>query len=655
MGFLEEIRNSTMIFLHGIEKQNLGGELQTDGLIDISQTQLIFSTLPLVFLAMLSWYVDLELTSPIIVGCIRTFVQLSILGLILNPIFGWGVTYWWVVIGYVFFMVVLASNEAASRSQYSFPGMNICVLAAMVVSVGIVAIFAFGMVVQANPPWDPQYVIPICGMLLGNCVSGVSVALDIALTNLVEQRREVELLLSFGASIYEASFRLMKDAVRSGTMPQLNSMAIIGLVSIPGMMTGQILGGAPVTAAARYQILIMYFIGFCAFSNIFAVVFIAIRAGFDTKTHSLQTDHFVKRGKKKKQCPTQLADCLAYPFSCCCPGKVENDYDKRFVNDPSVNKGELEPLNESNSSSTKIRLYTLHNPSSSDHPLPETNSLHAALEIRGVSRSVPLDKGNSRILRKSSSLVSTSSSSSSLVTPQRTKTLFNNLNVNIKEGEIVAVSGPSGAGKSQLLRIIAGLTPPDDQTELNTGGEVLLHGRTTRYNNKRKGNLFYDMTTWRQKVRYVTQYKVDIPGTPRDFMNQIAALHSWKQEHRHPVSGLGEEGENAHYLHSTPNLQQLENTTMKLLKDWGIESPSIALDAEWTSLSGGESQRVILALSLSSRPAVLLLDESTSGLDLTTKMKVEETILTYANLYGMIVLMSTHDEEQIERIMSREG
>jgi len=71
-------------------------------------------------------------------------------------------------------------------------------------------------------------------MLLGNCINGVSLALNSLFTSLVECSREVELLLSFGASDYEATSRLVREAVRNGTMPQLNSMAIIGIISIPG-------------------------------------------------------------------------------------------------------------------------------------------------------------------------------------------------------------------------------------------------------------------------------------------------------------------------------------------------------------------------------------------------------------------------------------
>lgn len=111
----------------------------------------------------------------------------------------------------------------------------------------------FGLILQPIPVWSPTYVIPIVGMLLGNCINGISLSLNSMLTSMVDSAREIELLLSFGASSYEAVSRLLNEAVRTGTMPQLNGMAIIGIISIPGMMTGQILGGSPVREAARYQ------------------------------------------------------------------------------------------------------------------------------------------------------------------------------------------------------------------------------------------------------------------------------------------------------------------------------------------------------------------------------------------------------------------
>lgn len=201
---------------------------QDDPLIEVSLGHILLTMAPLVGVALLSWHLELGLESSILTGLTRAFVQLSVLSFILQPIFSWGVRLWWVVLGYVLVMVLLAAFESTNRSKYFFDGMFWSVLVVMLANVCWVSIFAFAIILQPTPVWDPQYVIPIAGMLLGNCINGVSLSLNAMLTSMVESSREIELLLSFGATSYEASFRLLKEAARSGTIPQLNGMAIIG-------------------------------------------------------------------------------------------------------------------------------------------------------------------------------------------------------------------------------------------------------------------------------------------------------------------------------------------------------------------------------------------------------------------------------------------
>lgn len=206
----------------------------TEGLIPVSTPLLIISTIPLFIHAFLSSQMGLGLESPIVVGILRTFVQLSVLGAILRPIFHWGIELWWLVLLYVLFMVTLASIETSNHSKYYFQGMFSGILAAFLLNIGLVSLFAFGLIIQPHPLWNPQYVIPIIGMLLGNCINGVALSLNATISAFVEQVHEIELFLSFGASPEEASARLMREAVRVGAMPMLNSMAVIGLISIPG-------------------------------------------------------------------------------------------------------------------------------------------------------------------------------------------------------------------------------------------------------------------------------------------------------------------------------------------------------------------------------------------------------------------------------------
>ena len=99
-----------------------------------------------------------------------------------------------------------------------------------------------------------------------------------------------------------------------------------------------------------------------------------------------------------------------------------------------------------------------------------------------------------------------------------------------------------------------------------------------------------------------------------------------------------------------PSLNDMCDTVQSLIQEWGLDK--FLLESEWKELSGGESQRMLLAIALASRPKVMLLDESTSALDLKTKIKVEKSIETYCKRERMVAIWITHDEAQQKRLES---
>lgn len=113
---------------------------------------------------------------------------------------------------------------------------------------------------EQNPFWIPETFIPTMGMLLGNMMSGMAVGLSSCLSSVSTRKEHIETYLAFGASRWEAGQSIAVEAVRLAMLPTINQMSVIGLISIPGMMTGQILGGAPVMNAVRYQQIIMFLI-----------------------------------------------------------------------------------------------------------------------------------------------------------------------------------------------------------------------------------------------------------------------------------------------------------------------------------------------------------------------------------------------------------
>jgi putative ABC transport system permease protein len=127
----------------------------------------------------------------------------------------------------------------------------------MVISYVIVSYLVTAVLINVEPWWKPQYFIPLGGMVIGNSMNAIAIALERLLGELRGRRLEVEMMLCLGADYKEASQDMFRNAMRAGMIPSINSMMGVGIVFIPGMMTGQILAGADPLQAIRYQIIVM--------------------------------------------------------------------------------------------------------------------------------------------------------------------------------------------------------------------------------------------------------------------------------------------------------------------------------------------------------------------------------------------------------------
>jgi putative ABC transport system permease protein len=228
---------------------------------------------------LLSVWLRLGLERTLAIASARTVGQLALLGVVLEPVFAAGNP--WLVGAICLGMIALAAREAANRSSRSFPGIVPSSLLALLVAGGGTAILGTAAIIQVDPWWEPRYLIPMLGMILGNGLTGISLGLDRCLQQLDEHRGRVEALLAFGAEPWEASRALAAEALRAGMVPILNSMSVVGLVTIPGMMTGQILGGTPPLQAAAYQMLILFLIAAATGLGALVSILLAVRAVFD--------------------------------------------------------------------------------------------------------------------------------------------------------------------------------------------------------------------------------------------------------------------------------------------------------------------------------------------------------------------------------------
>jgi putative ABC transport system permease protein len=227
----------------------------TPGIVYIGYWQLAIGLVFILLAGLASLYHALKLEKDLLVGTIRTFIQLFALGYILIFIFKLDNAA--VVLAVFGFMIFFAAWEIRSRIKEKQVTFFWPLFISMVISYVIVAYMVTAVVVSVKPWWKPQYFIPLGGMVIGNSMNAIAIALERLLGELRKRRQEVEAMLCLGANYKEASKDILRTAMRAGMIPSINSMMAVGIVFIPGMMTGQILAGADPIQAVRYQIVVM--------------------------------------------------------------------------------------------------------------------------------------------------------------------------------------------------------------------------------------------------------------------------------------------------------------------------------------------------------------------------------------------------------------
>ncbi|AIL32083.1 ABC transporter permease [Basilea psittacipulmonis] len=220
----------------------------------------------------ISFMMKLGLAKKTLIAAIRTIVQLSAIGFILKYIFSTDHPLWVVII--ILIMTMIAGLSAAARSQYTYRGQKIDSLISVWITAWIVAIIGLYIVLHIHPWYSPQYIIPIIGMILGNSLNAVSLTFHRITQLLAQDKPQIEMLLAMGATPWEAFRQCAKQAVTAGMLPSINNMSVVGIVSLPGMMTGQILAGGDPEQAVRYQIVILFLM--CAAASMGSILAVVL-------------------------------------------------------------------------------------------------------------------------------------------------------------------------------------------------------------------------------------------------------------------------------------------------------------------------------------------------------------------------------------------
>ncbi len=232
-------------------------------------------------LAGLSHRLRLGLGRRLLVAGLRSAVQLGLLGMILKFLFSQ--VHPGLIAALALVMLLVAGYEVVARQQRRLRGPWSFGIgtASMFLSSFTVTLLALTVIVGPDPWYTPQYLIPLLGMLLGNSMNGISISLDQLTRSAWQQRPVIEGRLMLGQDWAQAIGELRRDALRSGLIPIINAMTTAGVVSLPGMMTGQILGGSPPMEAAKYQVMILFLIAAGTGFGAVTAVWLASRRLFD--------------------------------------------------------------------------------------------------------------------------------------------------------------------------------------------------------------------------------------------------------------------------------------------------------------------------------------------------------------------------------------
>ncbi len=228
--------------------------------VSLTPLDLVLAALLLVVTAGLSLAFRLGLERTIGLSALRMCVQLAAVAFVLKLVFESGSSL--ATAGFALMMLAATAYEVASRQERKLKGAaSYLIGGAAPFFAGLVAsVFAVTAIIGAEPWWAPQYLLPILGMMIGNALAGVTLVLDTITSAAARERAAIEARLALGASRVDALQDVLRRGLITGMTPILSAMAVAGLVSVPGMMTGQILAGADPVEAMKYQVMILFLI-----------------------------------------------------------------------------------------------------------------------------------------------------------------------------------------------------------------------------------------------------------------------------------------------------------------------------------------------------------------------------------------------------------
>lgn len=226
-----------------------------DTSIDIGIFDLAFGFTILIIPLAIFLYYKIDLVKDLFISTLRMVVQLFLVALYLEWIFEMNNAYinsLWVLI-----MILVSAGTTIQKVKVKWKSFFIPFSVAVIVSLIVIDSFFLGLIIRLDYVFDARYFIPISGMILGNSLNHNIVGISTYFEGFSQRKELYYFILTNSGSKKLAVRPFIQQAIIKGINPLLATMSVIGLISLPGMMTGQILGGASPTTAIKYQIMIM--------------------------------------------------------------------------------------------------------------------------------------------------------------------------------------------------------------------------------------------------------------------------------------------------------------------------------------------------------------------------------------------------------------
>lgn len=242
----------------------------------------------------LSIAAGLRLHRQVLWAAARMVAQLLLIGFVLRAVFALNSPA--ATLGIAALMIAAAAREVAARPAYRLRRGGNYRIGALVVGAASMATVLLALLTAVRPtPWhDPHYAIPLMGIVLGSVLNSASLGLDAFIGGVTLNRARIEAQLALGASRNQALADTMRESIRTGMIPIINQMSAAGIITLPGVMTGQILAGVDPLDAVKYQILLMFLLAGASGLAAAGAVYLAAKAVTDDR-HRLRIDRIASR------------------------------------------------------------------------------------------------------------------------------------------------------------------------------------------------------------------------------------------------------------------------------------------------------------------------------------------------------------------------